>query len=192
MLADRWRWLAGAIVVGILVVVAIRSGDHVDGAAAYSRVEVHSEAFLCVADAAVAEASSDGLQREPGPAIVQDPRCGQVATAGPGDVLLPRHTESDAAVGSASLMGELRFDEEQRCFYVVADGEPVGVVWPARFAGAVGPPRITDEDGSTVLATGDRFELEGRYVSDAGDDCGPVDVTSTGFFASSDVVPAAG
>lgn len=99
---------------------------------------------------------------------------------------------ADDAVGNVVLAGELRFDAQQRCFHLVAGDEPVGVVWPARFIGKVEPPRITDEEGSTVVALGDRVEVRGRYVSGAGDECGPVDADSSGFIASGDIVLVGG
>lgn len=100
-------------------------------------------------------------------------------------------SEGDDAVGNVILAGELRFDAQQRCFYVVAGDETIGVVWPARFTGKVDPPRITDRSG-TVVALGDPFEVRGRYVSGAGDECGPVGAASSGFIAGGDVVLTGG
>lgn len=195
MLVGRWRWLVvGVAVVAVAALVAVRLDDRGEEGPEAVLVAVGAEGILCAETRAVpAEASSEGLQRGPDPEFVEDSRCDDLAAApGPGEVALPRHSEADDRVGNVVLGGELRFDALQRCFYVVADDEPVGVVWPARFNGKVDPPRITDEDRSTVVAVGDRLELRGRYVSSAGDDCGPVDATSNGFIASSDIVLVTG
>lgn len=106
--------------------------------------------------------------------------------------MLPRHSEGDDAVGNVILAGELRFDATQRCFYVVAGDEAIGVVWPARFTGKVDPPRITDGESGVVVALGDPFEVRGRYVSGTGDECGPVGTASSGFIAGGDVVLTSG
>jgi hypothetical protein len=89
------------------------------------------------------------------------------------------------------LGGELRFDARERCFYVMAGYDPIGVVWPADVTGTVDPPRISDGDGTTV-AVGDRFEVRGRFVSGVGNGCGPVDAGSNGFIASGDIDIAGG
>lgn len=183
------------MVVGVVVVaavaglVAVRLGDRGGVGPEPVSVAVGAEATLCAAVEAVpAEASSDGLVRGTSREIEQDPRCDAFAGApGPGEVMIPRHSEVDSAVGEVVLAGELRFDARQRCFYVVAGDESVGVLWPARFVGKADPPRIADERKATVVALGDHFEVRGRYVPGVGDECGPLDEDSSGFMASGDV-----
>ena len=169
------------------MVVAVRLDDGGEAGPEAVHVAVGAEGFLCARlDAVPAEASSDGLQRGPRPEIVQDPRCEELAaTPGPGEVVLPRHSE--VAAGNGVLAGELRFDAEQRCFYVLADVDPIGDVWPAGFKGRVDPPRLTAEAGATVVALGDRFEVRGRFASGVADGCGPVEAQSNGFIASGDI-----
>lgn len=186
--------MVGVIVAGVVAVVAVRLGDRSEESPEAVSVAVGAEAILCAEFHAVpAEASSDGLQSGPSAEIEQDPRCDELAASpAPGGVVLPRHSEADAAVGKVVLAGELGFDSQQRCFYVVAGDESVGVVWPARFIGQADPPRITDEGDATIVAPGDRFEVRGRYISGAGDECGPVAAASTGFIAGGDVILTGG
>lgn len=175
------------LVVGAVGIALLRIG-HGDGAGEGAQ-PVHGEAILCAEVHAVpAEASSDGLQCAPGVEVAQDPRCEELQQSAPGEVALRAHAERDEAVGRFVLAGELRFDDDARCFYVVADGEPVGILWPARFTGKANPPRIAVTGGNTVLGVGDRFEVRGRYVSGIGEDCGPVGADSVGFLAGGEVL----
>lgn len=177
-----------AVVVGAAALAVLRLGDGGEDRAQPVHVEVHAQRFLCAEVHAVpANASSDGAQYVPGVEAAQDLRCDQAVSLAPGEVDLPAHSEADAAVGSVVLAGELRFDDQRRCFYVVAGGDPIGMLWPARFTGEVDPPRIAGDDGSTVVTAGDRFEVRGRYISAVGVECGPVAVESPGFVAGGDV-----
>lgn len=174
------------IVLGVAVIAVVRLAGRSE-----DRPEpVHGELILCAEVYAVpAEASSGDLPRAPAPEVAQDSRCDEfAATPAPGDVVLPRHSERDAVVGNVVMVGELRFDPQRRCFYVETREEPIGVVWPARFTGKADPPRITDDNGSTVVSAGDSFKVRGRYLSGVSEHCGTAGMESTSFVASDDVV----
>jgi hypothetical protein len=195
VLVDRRWWLVlGVFVTAVAALVADRLADREDGGPEPVSIAVGAEAILCAeVEAVPAEASSDGLQSGPSPEIEQDPRCQELAAPPrPGEVMIPRHSEADAVAGNVVVAGELQFDAQQHCFYVVAGDEEIGVLWPARFIGKLDPPRITDERNATVVGLGDPFEMRGRYVSEAGAECGPVDPESSGFIASSDVLLVTG
>lgn len=184
--------MVGVIVAGAATAVVVELGRREPPDPEAVHLAVGAEAVLCAkVGSAPAEAASDGLQRGPAPQIEQDPRCDELAGgSGPGEVSIPRHRE--ATPGNVVLVVELGFDEQQRCFYVLAGDGPIGVVWPARFIGRDDPPRITDDRGATVVAIGDRFEVRGRYAPGVGDRCGPVDGRASEFIASDHVVLTGG
>lgn len=181
--------VVGVMVAAVAGLVAVHLGGRGGAGPEPVSVAVGAEAILCAeVEAVPAEASSDGSVRGPSREIEQDPRCDAFAgVPGPGEVMIPRHSEIDSAVGDVVLAGELRFDAKHRCFYVVAGDESIGVLWPARFVGKVDPRRITDERKAAVVALGDHFEVRGRYVPGVGDECGPLDEDSGGFMASGDI-----
>ncbi|MBW3579214.1 MAG: FHA domain-containing protein [Actinobacteria bacterium] len=100
------------------------------------------------------------LFRDPPMPFVDD----EPAPASSSAIVLPTIPTREGEGGDlAAAHGRLRFDPDDRCFYLDQGGTRTSVAWPRGWYAEDDPPRLIDAGGTTRLHVGDRVELGGGY-----------------------------